>query len=157
MPSPREGGGRPDLRHGAPGWESAAWRTTPRTLSRTQVAHGGVAPCGDITSMWTPCSHSRSPAPAQPPPSGGSESPFPACPCPTPALTSPRGQPPGAPISVWQLRRPDDAQSRDPGATVQSFASIPACLPLSEPLLPYAGQLKPAHCVHASSPPLPAI
>ena len=69
MPSPHEGGGQPDPRHGAPGWESTARRMTPRTPSRTQVACRGGAPCGDVTSTWAACSHSRAPAPAQPPPS----------------------------------------------------------------------------------------
>lgn len=131
-------------------------RTTPRTLSRTQVAHGGVGPCGDITSMWTPCSHSRSPGPSPALPAGALRAPFQHARVPR-LLTSPAGSPwssyfgLAAPPTRSRMRR---AETLGPPCSPCINPGLPA---LSEPLLPYAGQLKPAHCVHASSPPLPAI
>lgn len=163
MPSPHEGGGRPDPRRRAPGRESAAPRA-PSGAGTLPVGrhhrrrpgrrrHAGPSR-GDVTPTRAACSHSRSSAPAQPPSSGGSESPFPARPCPTPALTVPRGRLcPGAPISVpgnstFPMLR---AETLGPPSTPR-HRSRPAC-PSASLLLPHARQLQPAHCVHASSPP----
>lgn len=120
--------------------------TTPRTLSRTQVAHGAW-PLREHHIHVDSMQPLQVPAPAQPPPSGALRAPFQHARVPRQPSPAPSRQPLELPFRFGSSADPTMRRARDPGATVQSFASIPACLPLSEPLLPYAGQLKPAHCV----------
>lgn len=139
MPSPHGGGGRPDPRPGAPGWGSAV-QVTGRVrgqgpLPRRHIHVGCMQPLQGPSPSPAPSQLARVP--------------------PQPSL-APAGSPLELPSLFGSSAFPTcRAETLGPPCTPR-HQSRPACLSAS-PLFPHAGQLQPAHCIHASSSPLPAI